>query len=48
MFKIKIEKNLLNLVNPIEKVPPQATKFSVLDQTAWKILLLSPEMHLQL
>jgi hypothetical protein len=27
MFRIKIGKNLVNLVNPVEKVPPQAAKF---------------------
>jgi len=29
MFRIKIEKNLVNLVNPVEKAPPQAAKFKV-------------------
>ena len=29
MFRIKIEKNLVNLVDPVEKVPPQAAKFKL-------------------
>ncbi len=29
MFRIKIEKNLVNLVNPVEKVPPQEAKFII-------------------
>jgi hypothetical protein len=31
MFRIKIEKNLVNLVNPVKKVPPQAAKFNLLE-----------------
>ena len=27
MFRIETEKNLVNLVNPVEKDPPQAAKF---------------------
>jgi hypothetical protein len=29
MFRIKIGKNLVNLVNPVEKAPPQAAKFNL-------------------
>jgi hypothetical protein len=28
IFRIKTEKNLVELVNPVKKVPPQAAKFT--------------------
>ena len=39
MFRIKIEKNLDNLVNPVRKVLPQAAKFMHIDLAFYTIFV---------